>query len=171
MKHSWHADARNEASTGSAELQTGASPVRMAASYLVLHGGGDRRKLARLGHVHRHRLLHEYILALTDELEAHLGVHRVARANDHAVDLVQRLLIRQQLVDRAEHRHALVPLLELRLALELGVEVGRSGGLLTALHDGRDHDVRVVVELREVPAAGNVGGGGRAVGCGVRHES
>ena len=33
------------------------------------------------------------------------------------------------------------------------MEVGRSGGLLTALHDGRKLHVRVVVQLRQVPAA------------------
>ena len=50
---------------------------------------------------------------------------------------------------------AVLPLLELRLALKLGVQVGRGGGLLAALHDGRDLDIWVVVELREVPTAGN----------------
>eukprot|EP00964_Phaeocystis_antarctica_P003513 scaffold1885_cov63-Phaeocystis_antarctica.AAC.2 len=115
-------------------------------------GRRGRRKRARLGHVHRHRLLHQNMLAGGEELEAHLGVARVGRANDHAVQLVQRLSVRQQLLARAKQRHALVPLSEQRLALKLEVEELGGGGLFAALHDGADLGIRVAKEVRQMPA-------------------
>jgi len=115
-------------------------------------GRRGRRKRARLGHVDGHRLLHQHMLAGGEELEAHLGVARVRRANDHAVHLVERLLVREKLLARAEQRHVLVPLSEQRLALKLEAEELGSGGLLTALHDGRDLGIRVAEQVRQMPA-------------------
>ena len=92
------------------------------------------------------------MLTGSEKLEAHLGMARVGRANDHAVHLAQRLFVSEELLTRAKQRHALVPLSEQRLALKLEVEELGSGGLFTALHDGCDLGIRVAKKVRQMPA-------------------